>query len=218
MRVLAALALALCAGACRTTAESEPAEPATPAAPAAPWIPLFDGETLGGWEPSPFGGEGEVTVEEGRVRIEFGAPLSGITWRGEFPSEEYELELVATRLSGTDFFCAVTFPVGSEHATFVLGGWGGAVVGLSCVDGLDGSENETTLYRAFGRGRAFRVRVRVSAQRVQGFVDDELLVDVERAGRRFSLRPEVLPSVPLGLATFATAATFEGMRYRSLAD
>jgi len=209
MRVFAALALALCAGACRMTSEPDSV---------APWISLFDGETLGAWEPSPFGGEGDVTVEEGRVRIEYGAPLSGITWRGEFPTDDYELELIATRLSGTDFFCAVTFPVGSEHATFVLGGWGGAVVGLSCVDGLDGSENETTLYRAFEKGRAFRVRVRVSAERVQGFVDDELLVDVERAGRSFSLRPEVLPSVPLGLATFASAATFEGLRYRSLAD
>ena len=205
-------AFAICAGACRSTPET------VVPVPVVPWNSLFDGETLGAWEPSPFGGEGEVTVVGGRVRIEYGAPLSGITWHGDFPTENYEMELVATRLSGTDFFCAVTFPVGGQHATFVLGGWGGAVVGLSCVDGADASENETTVYRAFEKGRAFRVRVRVSAQRVQGFVDDELLVDVERAGRSFSLRPEVLPSVPLGLATFASAATFEGMRYRPVED
>ncbi len=197
--------LAILCGACRST-------------PVATWVSLFDGETLGAWEPSPFGGTGDVTVEEGHVLVEYGAPLSGITWRGEFPADGFEVELVATRLSGTDFFCAVTFPVGSEHLTLVLGGWGGAVVGLSCVDGLDASENETTLYRSFPQGRAFRVRVRVSQQRVQCFVDDELLVDLERAGRNFSLRPEVLPSVPLGLATFASAATFRGMRYRLLGD
>lgn len=180
------------------------------------WTSLFDGASLGPWTSSAFGGEGQVRVVEGRILLEAGSPLTGITWTGALPGASYELALSATRLSGSDFFCGLTFPLGDAHATLVLGGWGGALCGLSCLDGADASENETRSFRAFETGRPYRVRLRVEGSRVLAFVDDEPLVDVDTGGRRVSLRPEVLPSAPLGVAAFATSAALTDLRWRPL--
>ena len=40
---------------------------------AAVWRPLFDGRSLDGWKPTPFGGEGEVTVADGSIAIARGS-------------------------------------------------------------------------------------------------------------------------------------------------
>ena len=37
---------------------------------------------------------------------------------------DYELRLEAKRVEGGDFFCGLTFPVGKEYCTLILGGWG----------------------------------------------------------------------------------------------
>jgi hypothetical protein len=100
------------------------------AEPAADWRPLFDGKALGQWKPTPFGGEGEVTAADGVLRIAMGADLSGVTWKGEFPKQNFEVALEARRVEGSDFFCGLTFPVGESHCSLILGGWGGGVVGL----------------------------------------------------------------------------------------
>jgi hypothetical protein len=47
---------------------------------AAGWRSLFDGRTLNGWKPTVFGGEGAVSVRDGRILLEAGDPLTGITW------------------------------------------------------------------------------------------------------------------------------------------
>ena len=46
-------------------------------------------------------------------------------------------------MQGGDFFCGLTFPYGDASCTFVVGGWGGGLVGLSSINGDDASENET---------------------------------------------------------------------------
>ena len=99
------------------------------------WTPLFDGETLGSWERVDTGGSGEVDIRDGAIRIAQGVMGSGIRYHapeGEpFPTENYEIEFTAQRTAGTDFFAALTFPVGDSCCTFINGGWGGALVGLS---------------------------------------------------------------------------------------
>src|SRR4051794_11381418 len=88
-------------------------QPRTPAVPGEGWQSLFDGRTLGAWEPTLFGGEGVVHVDDGRIVLEQGNDLTGITWKGEVPATVgYELALEAMRVSGGDFFCGLTFPVG----------------------------------------------------------------------------------------------------------
>ena len=119
------------------------------AAPADDWRPLFDGAKLGDWRATEFGGEGAVEVVGDAIRIGMGSPLSGITWGGEFPRQRFELSLEARRVEGHDFFCGLTFPVGPDSCSLILGGWGGGLVGLSSIDGEDASSNQTTQYREF---------------------------------------------------------------------
>lgn len=181
-----------------------------------PWTTLFDGRTLGAWQPTAFGGEGEVRIERGSLVLDFGNPLTGVTWHGELPAGDYELEVEAARELGDDFFCGLTFPVGERHLTLVLGGWGGSLVGLSSLDGADASSNETTRRVAFERGRPYLVRLRVAGDRVAAWLDGEPLVDVSVAGRALSLRPEVELSRPLGIASYATRASVRSVRLRGL--
>ena len=181
------------------------------------WRPLFDGTSLGKWRPTPFGGEGDVVVENGAIRIGMGADLSGITWSGDAPRQDYEISLDAQRADGNDFFCGLTFPVDDEPCSLIVGGWGGGVVGLSSVDGDDAAHNATTLYKEFKPRRWYAVRVRVTRDRIICFIDDEQVIDQPRKGHRFSVRNEVLASRPLGIATYATTALVKNIRWRPVA-
>jgi hypothetical protein len=187
------------------------------AAPApADWRPLFDGRALGQWEPTPFGGEGEVTVGDGVLRIAMGVDLSGVTWQGEFPRQEFEIALDARRVEGHDFFCGLTFPVAEDHCSLILGGWGGGVVGLSSIDGEDAANNATTEVVSFDNGRWYAIRVQVTRDRIRCFLDDEPIVDQPLEGHAISVRDEVIPSQPLGIATYATTAELRNIRWRPL--
>lgn len=186
------------------------------AGPPVVWRPLFDGQALGAWKPTEFGGEGDVTVVDGAIHIAAGATLSGVTWGGEFPRRDYEIALRARRVEGDDFFCGLTFPVGDEACTLILGGWGGGMVGLSCIDGADASENETSQHREFERGRWYDVVVRVRPDRIECLLDGERIIDQPLDGRRISVRHEVELSKPLGIATYATAGEVGNIRWRPL--
>ncbi len=177
---------------------------------------LFDGESLAGWRPSEFAGGGEVRVDGGRLLLDFGSPMTGVSWTGDVPRENYELAVEAARLAGTDFFCGLTFPVGDGAATLILGGWGGALVGLSCVDGEDASGNATKSFRAFETGRVYRVHVRVTAAAVKAWVDGELLFEQPRVGHVIAIRSDVAPSLPLGIAAYNTRAAVHAVRLRRL--
>lgn len=180
------------------------------------WISLFDGHSLSGWRPSEFGGNGEIAVRDGRLVLGQGSPMTGITWTGEFPRDDYEIEVVAARVLGTDFFVGLTFPVGDAHLTLIVGGWGGGLCGLSCLDGMDAASNETKTFHGFERGRDFRILLRVESGRVQAWLDGAPLADVDTRLRHLSLRPEVAPSRPLGLATYATEASVRSIAWRPI--
>lgn len=180
------------------------------------WTPLFDGSTLGDWEQTSFGGEGPVSVIDSAIVLGMGDPLTGVTWTGEALPPAYEIALEATRLAGNDFFCGLTFPVGPTHCSLILGGWGGTTVGLTSLDGRDASENETTRELKFDDKRWYRVRVAVSPTHIRAWLDDQPIVEVATAGRRISIRPEVDPSRPLGVAAYRTRAGVRGIRVRAL--
>jgi hypothetical protein len=193
------------------------AEPTTekPAA-GGDWRPLFDGKTLTDWESTPFGGEGEVTVKDGIITIERGSELSGITWQKDFPTDGYAITLEASRVDGYDFFCGLTFPVGDEPCSFIVGGWGGGVVGLSSVDGADAAHNDTTEWKEFEKGTWYRITVEVGRDAIRCWINDEQLVDQPRDGHEFSIRPEVFLSKPLGISCYGTVAAIRDVRYRLL--
>jgi hypothetical protein len=180
------------------------------------WHALFDGTSLGDWEETAFGGEGLVHVESGTIILEFGEPLTGITRRDPVARMDYEVRLDAQRLAGNDFFCGLTFPVGQNACSLILGGWGGSLVGLSSLDGRDASDNETTQRIAFEDRRWYAVRVRVIASRIQAWLDDHRIVDVSTTGRRIGVRAEVEASRPLGIAAYRTRAALRDIASRNI--
>ncbi len=183
----------------------------------AEWTSLFDGKSLTDWKSTAFGGEGEVHVKEGNIFLERGSTLTGITWSGrELPRMNYEISLEAKKLAGNDFFCALTFPVEDSHCSLIVGGWGGGVVGLSSIDGLDASENETSRTMDFPHGRWYQIRVRITNAGIAAWIDDEQVVEIVTTGRRISTRWEVDLSKPLGVASWKTQAALRDIKIRPL--
>lgn len=183
---------------------------------AASWKSLFDGKTLEGWKIPNFGGEGKVYVRDGAIVMEMGSMMTGITWTGKPPKNNYELALEGIRLDGSDFFCTTTFPVGDEPCSLVVGGWGGILVGLSNVDRQDASENQTTTTYDFEENTWYRVRIRVTDAAVRAWIDDKLVVDLPREGHAFDIRSEVDLCRPLGICTWATKGAVRNIRLREL--
>lgn len=182
------------------------------------WKSLFDGKSLDGWKSTNFGGEAEVEVKDGSIVMDQGSDMTGVTYaRNDFPKMNYEVTLEGKRVKGGDFFCTTTFPVGDTHCSLVMGGWGGAVVGLSSLDGNDASENETSSLQNFKDGTWYRVRIRVNKDRISAWIDDKSIVDVSTKDRKISIRPECDLSRPFGIATWRTTGAVRDIRVRTLA-
>src|SRR5262249_12859438 len=144
------------------------------------WKKLFDGKTLDGWKSAEFTGEGKVHVKDGAIIMEKGRLMTGVTYtRGDLPKMDYEVTLEGKKLEGDDFFCTTTFPVGKSFCSFVVGGWGGTTVGLSSINSMDASMNETSTSKDFKVGQWYRIRIRVTRDRIQAWIDDEKLAEVE---------------------------------------
>ncbi len=184
---------------------------------AADWQPLFDGKSLDGWVVTPFAGHGDIEVRDGTLVLNQGV-LTGIHRTNPPALVDYEVSLEARRVLGGDFFCGLTFPVLESHATLVVGGWGGAVVGISSLDDQDASQNETTQYRSFQKDRWYAIRLAVTRTHLSVWIDDERLIHVATAGKKVALRTgEIEMSTPFGLATWSTTAELRNLRWRSLA-
>lgn len=184
------------------------------------WVSLAPVEGMGDWKGLNFGGEGETTWKKGVLTIEEGAQLTGVVWGGKkLPTAPYEIELQARRTSGVDFFCGLTFPVRDAKTcvTFVAGGWGGGVVGISSIDGLDASENETATFRGFKDQQWYKIRLEVRKNHLKAFLDDKEVVDIDTTGRKLGLRfGDIEKCAPLGLSTWQTTAEVKNLRWRPL--
>ncbi|MBI5085610.1 MAG: DUF1080 domain-containing protein [Acidobacteria bacterium] len=180
------------------------------------WQSMFDGATLGNWRATPFAGAGPVSVKDQSIHLVSG-PLTGVTWTKDFPTVNYELRLEAQRVSGRDFFAGITFPYFDTHCTWINGGWGGTIVGLSSLDGMDASENETSFRREFESGRWYKFWLRVTPGRIHAFIDGEAVIDIDVSTRAVSLRDGPIDlSRPLGIAAYYTTARLRNIEYRPL--
>jgi len=182
-------------------------------------IVLFDGSSLDDWKATDFAGKGEISIDEnGSLILEMGAELSGVHWQGKpLPTQDYEISLQAKRTMGSDFFCGLTFPYKDSHATLILGGWGGSLIGISSIDDFDASENETGDAFIFEDQKWYEVRLRVTESEFTVWIDEEEVIDCEVEGRVISMRPgEIEMSVPLGLCTFATSAALRKIELKIL--
>lgn len=185
--------------------------------PAEGWKPLLPKDGIEGWEVTNFGGEGDVENKDGSLMLGRGEPLTGVTRLGkDFPLENYELRWSAQRVEGSDFFAGITFPVGKEHCSFICGGWGGGLVGISSINGNDASENETSSYRNFKNGEWYRFKIRVDAKNITVWLNDEQILEIERANRKFSVRAEVMRSRPLGYCVFQSKVLIKDWEYRTV--
>ena len=197
------------------------------------WKVLCDGTSLKNWKITEFGGEGAVEPEDGAIVMQQGSELTGIHWVGAaLPKKNYELALEAKKIDGSDFFCGLVFPVGDSFCSFVVGGWGGGVVGLSAVDGLYAVDNETATYRSFDTNRWYKIRLRVSEQHIQAWIqpvakpgekpakpgdfDEKRVVNLVTTGKKLSLHPAIDLSKPLGVSCFSTVAAVRDIRLREL--
>ncbi|VAX36192.1 hypothetical protein MNBD_PLANCTO02-1071 [hydrothermal vent metagenome] len=203
--------LSLNAENCLTVAEGAPKK-----RPALQWVSLFDGKTLKGWKKTNFGGEGEVNVKKGEVIMDLGNDLTGIHTDRKLPKINYEVELESKRIEGNDFFCGLTFPVKKKSCSLILGGWGGTTVGLSSIDGADASENNTTQYHKFENKKWYKIRLRITEASIKVWLDEKIIIEQEIKGRKLSIRPEVDPSLPFGIACFQTTAGLKNIRIRKL--
>lgn len=183
------------------------------------WKSLFDGKSLKNWKSSNFGGEGEVNVKDGVVVMEQGSDMTGITWTGEqLPKMNYEVSLMAKRIEGSDFFCGLTFEIKDDPCSLIIGGWGGGIVGISSLNGLDAANNETARYESFESGVWYKIRMRVSENGLMAWIDDKQVVSVPTKGKKISIRGEVEPSRPFGICCYATRAGLKEIKIRKLAE
>lgn len=221
-RVAAATALAALCGlgwtAPSLAAEETKADAATKS-DRVKWRPLLDGKTLNNWSSIDFGGQGEVEVKDGEVTLKQGSELTGIQWKGEpLPKLNYEISLEAKRIDGSDFFCGIVFPVKDEFCSFVVGGWGGGVVGLSSVDGVYAAENDTASFHTFNDDQWYRIRLRVGANFIHAWIDDKQVVDLDLTNRKVSLHPAMFLAKPLAISCFSTVAGVRDVKFRELTE
>jgi hypothetical protein len=179
------------------------------------WQSMSDGQTLTGWRATAFAGGGQVECRPGLLVLNMGDPFTGINWTNDFPKMNYEVALDAMRVTGSDFFCGLTAPVEGSFCSLIVGGWGGSLVGISSLDGRDASENETTKYVSFEQGRWYRLRLRITEDRIEVWIDKDKLINVVTTRKRISLRPgEIELSRPFGLASWQTTAALREIKMR----
>lgn len=209
-------------GSCHKTGTRNVAtEPKTGPSASPAEMSLFDGKTLGNWKITDFGGQGKVYVKDGSIYMEQGNDMTGITWAGPLVRMNYEITLEAMRVSGSDFFCGLTFPVNDKCCSLILGGWGGTLCGLSNIDYYDAANNETTRFVSFENGKWYHVRLRVVPNHIRAWLHEEgeePLVDIDITGRKIDTRSEVDLSQPLGIATWQTAGAVRNIKLRKLSE
>lgn len=187
------------------------------AAESSDWQSLFDGKSLKGWTVTDFAGHGETEIVDGTIQVNMGIALSGIIYTNKTPKVDYEVTLQARKIAGTDFFCGLTLPVGDSHCTLIVGGWGGSIMGISSIDGLDASENESMKSLYFETGKWFDIRFRIAEDRLQVWIDKEKLIDLDVKDRKIEMRAgEIEIAKPFSLSTYSTTAQFKNIRLRKL--
>jgi len=165
---------------------------------------------------------GPVTLQDGVLRLGEGKPMTGVAYTGKaaLPVKDYEISFAARRVEGEDFFAALTFPVRDQEtaATWVLGGWGGKCVGISCLQFQAADENETTNWVEFKTGQWYRFRLQVRDNRLTGFLDDKQLFDADTEGKKITMRfGDIEFCRPLGFASYGTVGEIKDLSIKKLA-
>ena len=163
------------------------------------------------------GQSGTARVEGGCIALKSGAEFAGIVLSGEFPTTGYELALEALRVSGGGDLVGITFPTGAARCSFVVGGAENRLAGLQVIDGRPLGFGPDAAHRiSCSNGRWYRVCLRVTAGRIEGWVDDQQMVDFATAGRKLSVYPTWRNLKPLGLTVSKGEGRLRAIRLRRL--
>ena len=197
------------------------AEEATPAEKDenAKWQSMFDSKKLGKWaalKKDEFEQAGKVHIRDGAIVMEAGDPATGIHWTGKFPKQNYELIVEGKRIKGDDFFCGLTFPVSDGSLTLIMGGRGGWVVGLSCIDGFYAIDNDTCTSIKFKQNQWYKIRLRVTAANVGVWVDKEKVIALETERHKLAASEEMQRCLPVGVATWKTTGAIRDLKFRMI--
>ncbi len=158
-----------------------------------------------------------------------GEPFSAVKYEGKadiLPREGYEISWDAMRVDGSDFFAALTFPVGKPGAdgkdkcvSFVAGGWGGWVVGISSIGHQFASENETTRSFEFQNGRWYRFTLQVTPEVIRSLIDGKEMFKTDVREKALAMHPsEIQACVPLGFCSYQTTGAIRNVQIRKLKD
>ncbi len=200
MRVLSVLAV-LCVVSCR---------PPAPTPSQTKWSLLESGQTTA-WQQAGIPDEGVISIKDGELTLRAGQPMTGAkfaNWTAAgMPDTNYAISYETMRVEGRDIFGMCTFPVGSHqsHATFVIGGWGGTVTGISSIEFLDASENQTRAEQVFENNLWYRVRIEVRPDDLRAWINDRPVVNASIKGKKVTLRHgDIDRCIPFGFATWNT--------------
>lgn len=177
---------------------------------------LFDGQSLDGWQITNFGPQGPVSISGDELILGMGDGCTGITWKKDFPVINYKVTLDAMRVEGNDFFCGITFPVGKDPCSLIVGGWGGTTVGLSSIDGKDAADNSTTRLMKFEKKHWYHISLVVTEYTIEAMIDSVKVVDFSTGKNKLSIRPEVELSKPFGIASWNTTAALRNIRLEKI--
>ncbi len=213
-RVFLGLVSALAASACK------PAPPPPPRA-----FDLLSPALLPHWQSAAMPDSGRVEITPASLTLHPGQPMTGVRFAGDWdqlalPWIDYALHFEARRLAGSDFFATCTFPVGAPDrcVSFVLGGWGGGLIGISNIDYLNASENSTRGELRFEDGRWYRLRIEVRVHDLRVWLDGRPIVNTSIKGRHLSLRTgDIALCAPLGFATWYTHGEVRAVSMERLA-
>ena len=98
----------------------------------------------------------------------------------------------------------------------MVGGWGGSVTGLSSIDGIDASENQTGQGIEYKNDQWYKIRIRVTDKRVETWIDKEQTVDLDTSDVKLGIRIECNVSTPFGIASYDTVGAVKDIKVRNL--
>ena len=182
------------------------------------WESLFDGKTLTGWKIVRYGGEGEPYAKDGVLVLPMAVSglMTGVCWVGEtLPVNNYIIYYEARRVAGLDIFAGLSFPYGDTYGSLIFGGWAGIVNGLSCVDGYDASENETTRLFSLKDNEWYPVQLHVTPDSIRATVGNEQVIDLATAGKNIHLRSGLMDT-GLTLWTYLSTGEIRNLRIKRL--
>ena len=94
----------------------------------------------------------------------------------------------------------------------IIGGWGGGVVGLSNIDNMAAVENESTGFLDVEDDRWYQIRLRVTTESIQAWIDGKEYFSVPTDSHKFGIWWEQEPVRPFGIASWYTSTQLKNIR------